>query len=1543
LVIVLAFLVLITVLILAFFTSVTTETGSVRLQSDTLNARQLADSTTQYLISQMRLGTSVGTEATWASQPGLIRTFGADGQPRQVFKLYSANEMVSTVSPGGYDPGVDLPGPNWAREEATWTDLNTPVFTSSGRLCFPILDPRAAALPDGKTAPQVEGFSYDATKMAGAKAPSGTEDTTARAPMPVRWLYMLKDGQWTSPSSAFDAALDFSNSNPKPTEANPIVARTAFWTDDETCKLNLNTAAGGVFWDMPTYTSGIETHFSRYKPVKDEFARYPGHPATTSLAPVLWSFGGLTSPDFNLFPTLNPPWNPGYRYRAPAYAQIWVAASDATPFLSAAARAYFQKIQQLSPRNMWGGSEMGTKSTVSSTNEPAPSQALDGDRLYASVDEALFGMPTTPDSPRPANPFALTDADLEKLRFFLTTQSRSPDLNPFNQPRVGMWPIDLSLAKRTPTDQLIAFCSTLKSSDFYFFTRSNRSRATTDFQPGSRNDQVFDYLDRSLSLPVPGFGGNFKSRYGTEGNRRLLTLMYDYIRGGVNLTETYGATDPASARHAFVPALSGATSGQGQVIPIRVTKAGRDYNGLGRFVAIKQVALQFMAVAANQPPCLIDASGVPTSTPNPLHPWVNIMPASVAVSDNLDGTWNLSPGGTAYPTLNTTPGPNPPPTFQTHAGLPLITTKWISDPSIYTATAPAKVALRNAILNTRYQGPASLYGSGGGVGATNSQLLPQPAPVATSGQLGPHATQIQAYLLLDPIVTLPGCPPYSGDYQIRVRGLEAFKANGRSLGFPADAIHVHNRYTRAHMSSTPGYYAASNWYRGSSNANAAGFRLKFVSQPVIVERGAVDGKTFEFEGGSLTVEIRAMPTSGDPTLPSNLGELIQTLNVPFPSSVFPTPLLPPMPMLMNANGTHLMANIAPPPPTPPSAPPPPPPPSQFYELSVGYRSSGIPGAPQDLAPSTILTCDIDSALARNPNFGVGSLPFYRVGKIRTHYGSGFGGDLGYHNFILPERFTVPDADFRAKLTADTVRAVELRYGDARVAASLPVVGSGFFTPHRFYHDPTLRSAHTLRAGYGNGEGTNILGATDHMLSDAAALNPSAGFTYTRKHVAGQRDNYRGVPAAAPPEIRALGAYSTRVTGVIRSNFPHVTSSVDFNDAAFQRLWGAGGDFDTGAGLSLDGGFICKSNEGGQMLSTQPHDARNTNPEFCQETYEFNFASLISAPNRQVPSSVVFGSLPVGNTPETSWRTLLFCPNPNSPTHVALSEAAPAGQPPLPGKAPDWLLLDFFQMPVVEPYAIGEPFSTAGRVNLNYQIAPFTYLRRDTALRGVLRSGMVTAVEDSRVTNSKEKADGWGFYDDGASGPYTTFLRNSGHWAFRYPVHPGETLKQFESRFAGGDIFRAPSEICSLWLYPAKQPTATQPENSATPLVTWDADNSNIKGWWYDNPGGSRKSVTGDNVRERAYATLYPRLTTKSNTFTAYFKVQVLQKSRGSDPTKWTEGRDQVRSEYRGSATVERYIDPSDPSLPDFAQASSATIALDDFYRYRVLNTKRFAP
>ncbi|MDB6073534.1 MAG: hypothetical protein JWO89_1174, partial [Verrucomicrobiaceae bacterium] len=60
------------------------------------------------------------------------------------------------------------------------------------------------------------------------------------------------------------------------------------------------------------------------------------------------------------------------------------------------------------------------------------------------------------------------------------------------------------------------------------------------------------------------------------------------------------------------------------------------------------------------------------------------------------------------------------------------------------------------------------------------------------------------------------------------------------------------------------------------------------------------------------------------------------------------------------------------------------------------------------------------------------------------------------------------------------------------------------------------------------------------------------------------------------------------------------------------------------------------------------------------------------------------------------------------------------------------------------------------------------------------------------------------------------------------------------------------------------------------------------------------------------------------------------------------------AEYRGQSTMERYLDPSTQTnaaptngspaqkVPDFA-AVVANESLDDYYKYRVTNRKRFSP
>ncbi|MEZ5302074.1 MAG: Verru_Chthon cassette protein A, partial [Verrucomicrobiales bacterium] len=281
----------------------------------------------------------------------------------------------------------------------------------------------------------------------------------------------------------------------------------------------------------------------------------------------------------------------------------------------------------------------------------------------------------------------------------------------------------------------------------------------------------------------------------------------------------------------------------------------------------------------------------------------------------------------------------------------------------------------------------------------------------------------------------------------------------------------------------------------------------------------------------------------------------------------------------------------------------------------------------------------------------------------------------------------------------------------------------------------------------------------------------------------------------------------------------------------------------------------------------------------------------SVPN--IPSAVMFGSLPTGARDFVPWRTLLFRPDINK----GEPEAHYGSMDP-----PDHLWLDYFWMPVVEPYAISEPFATAGKINMNYRIYPFSHIRRATGLHAVLKSERVIAVPDADVIKYKTQ------------GSVKTY---------RYPIDEKATLEQFEDRFDEHKIFKSASEICELFLVP-KVPGET------------DYEIGDMEGFW------DRHKLTGDNLKERPYASLYPRLTTRSNTFKVFYTIETLRKVRGTDPAKWVEGTDLVTGRMRGSALIERLIDPNDPDLPDYATEKDPK-PLDYFYRYRLSNLRQFNP
>src|SRR5690606_34239332 len=124
-------------------------------------------------------------------------------------------------------------------------------------------------------------------------------------------------------------------------------------------------------------------------------------------------------------------------------------------------------------------------------NVQPPKLTFTTKRLYANVDEYLFKGERTKGVENPVpqvnvlstNQNAanrLTPDALEKVRFFLTTSSRAPELNLFGRPRVTIWPVHSDLARRTSFDDLFAFTSTIGGKPYYF-TRSDAKDPETDF------------------------------------------------------------------------------------------------------------------------------------------------------------------------------------------------------------------------------------------------------------------------------------------------------------------------------------------------------------------------------------------------------------------------------------------------------------------------------------------------------------------------------------------------------------------------------------------------------------------------------------------------------------------------------------------------------------------------------------------------------------------------------------------------------------------------------------------------------------------------------------------------------------------------------------------------------------------------------------------------------------------------------------------------------------------------------------------------------
>ena len=586
LVIVLGFLVLISAIILGFFSSVSTELASSKATATSSSTHQLADSAINVVMAQI-VDATKGQDATnsnaslaWASQPGMIRTFDDTGAAKDFFKLYSSDEM--TVHGTSFAIANEKPPTDWnaAKHSELYTDLNTPGKDQQGELVYPIIDPSADGTPspnrpDDKF--KVDGFSI--TSPPGFTG--GTESpVNNRAPMPVKWLYVLKDGSLkpaTNPAvSATNAAVG-DVTVPGATDANPIVGRIAFWADDETAKVNINTASEGTYWDVPRIYSKQDfgeyastTHgMSMCQPVQHEYQRYPGHPATTCLSPIFGSLLPVTVPY---------PANP--------------QSADATKL-----DPYYKIAPRIGLAGGGGGGSLG--GSFESPASSAAAMVTDTDRLYAAVDELMFtpgltGVSRIPNTSTAADPTKITKGILEKAKFFITANSTAPETTLNNTPRVAVWPIS---STRTAYDSLLAFCSTIGNQPYYF-KRSNARSGTADYAPGSRNVILYKYLQKLTETKIPGFGGDFLTKYPAgappsvaSDRDQILTYIFDYIRSTNLQDKSTGATP-------FTPVFdisSGPpTPGAGEVIPTMIGST----QGFGRFYSITSANLLFYGTHA---------------------------------------------------------------------------------------------------------------------------------------------------------------------------------------------------------------------------------------------------------------------------------------------------------------------------------------------------------------------------------------------------------------------------------------------------------------------------------------------------------------------------------------------------------------------------------------------------------------------------------------------------------------------------------------------------------------------------------------------------------------------------------------------------------------------------------------------------------------------------------------------------------------------------------------------------------------------------------
>lgn len=1484
------------VIVLTMLSLTRSELRSSDLYVSTVRTDQLADITQSAVITQIRKATefNAGEGMSFATQPGAIRRYTANGDFFGGHKLYSDRRMDVPGSDGEESLAGDAPPEDWNEMPAHYVDLNEPVVRTGtdGRLrtFFPIMDPRAA-FDDPETPlkdESVEGFSF--AGELGGLVNEGEADQW-RVPMPVEWLYVLEDGTL----GTLDENNQFSPAD-RVSETNDIVGRIAFWTDDESCKININTASEPTHWAIPSLSDRVDWGWAKIQPGTGEYQRFPGHPATTALSPVLFPNQQFADPPS---PNKDGEISLGElrlaRRSAAEKGKIYDWAPKIQDIGSKSGTAFMHYEQT---RRLWG---WNLEKTYSYEHQFSREEAA-RERLYASVDEYLL------DPDRLEHDFSFTNYSdgqtasgwdrwvnedtLNRSRAFLTAHSRAPETTVFGTPRIAMWPLhvnsDPNAGYQTHFDRLIARCSTLGSIDegtsgndnSYFFRREKSQDSTHDISL-SRNRELLRYLQALTSRPVPGYGASFAEKYG-EDRDQILVEMFDYIRS-TNL---------------FDPILSAQARAQGEGVQPKTYTAGRidrnhrgtrysdyrdhesywkpghgfvipshseewDATGLGRTITLSEVAMHFICCADGTP----DEKNPYKDNPLIAHPWKG-GPTGFEYKYENDETVPGRYGGReirfkVYPNFPPNPEGNP-------------------------------------------YGPRD-SGHPGYKEENWNRCLEDNTPLEVGKK------RIQGMLHLDFFNIAPGYTPVSARVGARIKGLKNFVLNEQPL-FPDDEAEMWRMGfgPNAHWSVRDGL--GVGWGSGYMGQRVVGRhpmpqdgdqrhtngrirnepdeRLRF--NELVTNFIDVDEDSMTFgANGPIEIELLVQQEINGPI------KVLQTIVVEFP-------------------GPDSMPS-----------------PNMVLDEGKGYRSNSELW--DDFLPPPS-GWDEDA----NGKWGKYFARTNQTRKYWTFYRDGFnlkangiesrGGRMGIlrwigHNWVYGSQ-------------QDVVYSMVPWHGDFRLLAGVPHVD-------RDPKSPTGRTFVPTRGVPSLSGGVPHFGY--HSFEHHIYRQYNNSLSHGVWHHWGRKE-FRTEHQLANLPWPGHNHRSQRTP-----QFPKTAEAT----AVSQRY----GDFDIGFG-GLQGGAFINKPDGGNLISTEKgteeglkldltidDDANEVEIAYMERRLKDFFlripyfhggyqesGSAHFSPNRMVSSPVMMGSLPTGVKAQDPWRTLLFRPDINSVDTNGSPTTHPGAKSP-----PDHLLLDLFWMPVVEPYAISEPFSTAGKINLNYQILPFPHIRRATGVHGLLKSERIPSLpiggRDGGLGPHRDRNFERLMYDNAAN--RRTYEETHWHhrwrgkWLYRN-IDADETLEDFDKKFHEDfTLFRSASQICEMHLVPdvMEMPPGvrfTEGEFSDTDLDT----ETRMKAYWKTH------RATSDNLRERPYANIYGRATTQTNTWRIHYRVQRLKKSRESTPGSFNLETDSVGAEQRGETLIERYIDPNDPDLPDFTRNSQQN--LDKFYRFRVLNTKRFA-